>query len=79
MNWSARGYFDVATSHPVRYAARQLIIAVPLAMKLEQGVTVGGDAHDDVLAVAVLDGVDEEVAQDALDAAAVDLGHLAIR
>ncbi len=39
------------------------------------GVAVGGAGDDDVLAVAVLDGVDEEVAQDAFDAAPVDLGH----
>src|SRR5690606_42132712 len=39
------------------------------------GVAVGGHGHDDVLALAVLDGVDEQVAQDAFDTATVDLRH----
>src|SRR3954453_15965246 len=53
MNWSARGCFSFsrgdagarrkAKLQPVRDAARQLIVAVPLAVELEQGVAVGGE------------------------------------
>ncbi len=38
-------------------------------------VPVGGHGDDDVVALAVLDSVDEQVAQDALDPAAVRVGQ----
>ena len=38
-------------------------------------VAVGGHGDDDVVALPVLDRVDEQVAQDALDPAAVRVGH----